>query len=286
MAFIRKFCAVFSALLLVLVSSCGRSEYLEQSTTATTNPHEGMIEVSDGAGGIMWAPLLRGVDVNGHETGQFTREGGFVLYSGEAYTARRGIDISFYQGEINWEEVRADGIEFAILRAGYRGYSEGQLFEDEKFREYAEGALAVGIEIGAYFFSQAVSVEEAREEARLTLSVIEDYDISLPVAYDWETIGYEAARTDGVDGKTVTDCALAFCAVVREAGYEPGVYLYRSLGYYSYDLTRFSGLSLWVGAAGDYPDFYYAHEIWQFSFTGKVRGIKGDVDLNLQFIPK
>jgi len=283
MSFIRKFFAAFMILLLALQSACGRSA---PSPTATRDPHEGAVEVADGAGGTMWAPLLKGVGVNEHESGDFTREGSFVLYSGEAYTARKGIDVSFYQGEIDWEEARGDGIEFAILRAGYRGYSEGQLFEDEKFREYAEGALAAGIEIGAYFFSQAVSVEEAREEARLALSIIGDYDISLPVAFDWETIGYEAARTDGVDGKTVTDCALAFCAVVREAGYEPGVYMYRSLGYYYYDLTRFGGLTLWIGAAGEYPDFYYAHEIWQFSFTGKVRGIEGDVDLNLQFIPK
>ena len=281
MPLFRKLYILLLAAALMFTASCKERGPLVESA----DPHEGMIEVADGSGGTMWVFLQKGVQVNDLLPRDFTAAGGRVSYSGEKYAVKYGIDVSFYQGDIDWEEVRSDGIEFAIIRAGYRGYSEGQMFEDEKFREYAQGALEAGLEIGVYFFSQATTIAEAREEAELTLSIISDYDITLPVAFDWETIGFEEGRTDNVDAKTVTDCALAFCSVVREAGYEPGVYMYRRLGYSAYDLTRFGGITLWVGAAGDYPDFYYGHEFWQYSFTGRVRGIESDVDLNLQFIP-
>ena len=282
MTLFRKLCILLLAVVLLLTASCAkRSEPPEE----TVDPHKGMVEVADGAGGTMWVPLADRVEVNNLPPQDFSVSEGRVLYSGDEYKAQQGIDVSFYQGEIDWEAVRSEGIEFAMIRAGYRGYSEGELFEDEKFREYVEGASDAGLDIGVYFFSQATSIREAREEAEFTLSIIADYDITLPVAFDWETIGFEEARTDNVDGETVTDCAVTFCSVIRGAGYEPGVYMYRRLGYYAYDLARFAGIVLWVGAAGDYPDFYYKHEIWQYSFTGRVRGIKSDVDLNLRFIP-
>ena len=103
------------------------------------------------------------------------------------------------------------------------------------------------------------------------------------VFYDWETIGTEPARTDGVSGETITDCALAFTAKMEEAGYEGGVYAYRKLGYFSYDLSRLADREIWLSAPGDYPDFYYAHSWWQYSYEGKVPGIEVETDLNLYF---
>lgn len=270
-----------SAAVLLSLWAC---EAAASEPTPTIDPHEGQVRVSDGAGGTMWVELYEGVSKSAYEPGDFYGEEGYICFSGEGYTALRGIDVSFYQGKIDWDAVAADGVEFAIIRAGYRGYSQGGVFEDEMFRENVSGALEAGLRVGVYFFSQAVNTAEAEEEARFVLELIEGYDVTMPVIFDWENIGNgETARTDNVSGRMLTDCALAFCGAVEAAGYEPGVYFYRRLGYYQYELDRLSGLTLWVSAPGQTPDFYYEHEMWQYSFTGQVEGIEGDTDLNLYF---
>lgn len=261
----------------LLFAGCSNSE---DDRTA-----ESLIRVADGFGGYMWAPFYAELDELGLERDKFYRNGEYISYSGEGRNILQGIDVSQFQGEIDWEKVHGDGVDFAMIRAGYRGYTEGLIYEDERFRENAEGASDAGIRVGVYFFSQATTPEEAAEEAEFLLGVIADYNISLPVVFDWETIGIEPARTDGVTGRGATECCLAFCDTIEKAGYEPGVYFYRRLGYYEYDLPRIAnaGIRLWAAAIGDYPDFYYDHDIWQYSFTGKVAGIHTDVDLDLYF---
>ncbi|HHU21905.1 MAG TPA: hypothetical protein GXZ52_00560 [Clostridiales bacterium] len=261
---------------LLFLAACGGQREM------APNPYEGMVQVSNGAGGMMWVKLREGLEASDFDAGDFSNAGNFINYTGNDYTAIRGIDVSSHQGDIDWEMVAGDGVEFAMIRAGYRGYTEGGLYEDEKFHENVQGALTAGLRVGVYFFSQAVNETEALEEAQFVLDLIEGYDVSLPVAFDWEEID-ETARTDGVDGKTITDCCQAFCRAVEEAGYEPAVYFYRRLGYFEYDLERLNGLKFWVGALGDSPDFYYQHHIWQYSITGQVSGIQGDVDLDIYF---
>lgn len=268
-------------LIAVLLTACGGRK--TPVITETADPHAGMVSVSDGAGGLMWVPLHEGIPVSDLEAGLFYKDGEYISYSGPAPATMRGIDVSEHQGEIDWQLVAQDGVEFAMVRAGYRGYTEGTLNEDLYFRQNMEGAAAAGIKLGVYFFSQAVTVEEAREEARFVLELVKDFELAFPIAFDWENIGSEAARTDGVDAETLTDSCLAFCDIVEEAGYESAVYFYRRLGYYEYDLERISHLAFWVGAPGELPDFYYEHDIWQYSFTGRVSGIGTDVDLNLFF---
>ncbi|MGI5986278.1 MAG: glycoside hydrolase [Clostridiales bacterium] len=264
-------CAMF-----IPLCSCAKQSYVD--------PYEGMVSVCDGRGGEMWAPLYDNLQVSSFSSDDFYSDGEFVDYKGIEYTALRGIDVSEHQGEINWQAVRDDGVEFAIIRAGYRGYSEGKLREDAFFRKNIEGALAAGLKVGVYFFSQAVDTEEASEEARYLLSIISDYDLSLPVFYDWERVSNVGeTRTDTVSGSTITDCCLAFCDIIEETGYEAGVYFFRGLGYHEYELGRLSELVLWVGAPGDSPDFYYKHRIWQYSYTGKVNGIEKETDLNILF---
>lgn len=248
------------------------------------DPHAGMVSVSDGSGGEMWVPLYDDIPVSSFSADDFSTDGAYIDYNGTQYSAKRGVDVSEHQGEIDWQAVRDDGVEFAIIRAGYRGYSEGQLFEDASFRKNIEDALACGIEVGIYFFSQAVNTSEATEEASFLLNTIEGYDLSLPVFFDWEQVsGVGETRVDAVDGTTITDCALAFCSVIETAGIDAGVYFYRSLGYYDYELDRLTNLTFWVGAPAQAPDFYYAHSMWQYSFTGTVNGIEGGTDLNLLF---
>ncbi|MCD7733816.1 MAG: glycoside hydrolase family 25 protein [Clostridiales bacterium] len=210
-----------------------------------------------------------------------TNEDGTVTYSGQALY---GIDVSAHQGEIDWTAVAADGVEFAILRIGYRGYSEGTLNQDSQFLTNYEGATANGLTVGVYFFSQAVSAEEAEEEAQQVLSWLEGLEIAGPVVFDWEEIeDSDTARTNGLDGETVTACARAFCQVIREAGYTPMIYCNGMLGYLSYDLTELEGVGVWYAEYGDYPSYAYQVEMWQYSNTGTVDGIAEQVDRNIWF---
>lgn len=244
------------------------------------DPHEGMIYVNTGLE-YEWLYPAEGVAVSNLTADEFSTNGSIVTYGGDEYDAILGVDVSFYQGEIDWQAVRNAGVSFAMVRCGYRGATEGGIYEDEMARRNIEGALDAGILVGVYFFSQSVGALEAAEEAEFVIDFISEYDITMPVAFDWEPL--DDTRTDDVDTDALTAAAVVFCELVKDAGYEPAVYFYRRLAYYDYDLTRLKDYTLWVGAPGDAPDFYYACTIWQFSFTGSIDGIDSDVDLNLYF---
>lgn len=221
---------------------------------------------------------LEGMPLNPYDRTAFTLDNrGRVSYEG----AKTGIDVSAYQQEIDWPAVAADGIDFAILRLGYRGYTEGGLFLDKTFERNIQGALDTGLEVGVYFFSQAVTPEEAREEAAYVLDALEGYEITYPVAFDWEPISDDGARTNGLDGETLTRCAAAFCGKIGEAGLRPAVYFNQSIGYLRYDLRELTEYDLWLAEYDSKPDFYYHFDLWQYTHTGRVAGIQGDVDLDL-----
>ena len=273
-----RYKAIIAAALALLLSwGCTSRE--------ATDPYAGMVQVESGFGHKMWVKLHENVPVNPLGTEDFAAG----QYTGSDYIVREGIDVSEHQGLIDWEAVAEDGIDFAIIRAGYRGYSEGGLFADDYFFKNMNGAVENGIDTGVYFFSQATSPEEAVEEAEFLieemLSLYIPETFALPIFYDWESISTDDARTDGLSGDVITECALAFCGKLSEAGYSPGVYAYRNLGYFSYDLPRMTHLTWWMAALNDYPDFYYAHDFWQYTITGSVEGIEGDVDKNLMFVP-
>ena len=269
---------------LLLLCGCGG----EKTPAQTVDPYEGMVQVESGFGTKMWVELYDDVPVSTFDAADFVESGGLVSYTGSEFDTLRGIDVSEHQGAIDWTAVAGDGIDFAMIRAGYRGYSQGGLYEDEYFRANMASARENGIDVGVYFFSQAVTPEEAVEEAEYLLQLLEEsgHSIIMPVAFDWEHIGNDDARTDDVGGATLTDCAVAFCERVKQAGHDPVVYAYRNLAYFLYDLPRLHDYALWIGALGDCPDFYYKHEIWQYSSEGKIKGIDGPVDLNLFFEEK
>lgn len=194
-----------------------------------------------------------------------------------------GIDVSYYQGEIDWEKVKASGIEFAIIRLGYRGYgAEGKLMEDKMAYENLEGALDAGLKVGVYFFSQATNVEEALEEADYVLERIEKYELTMPVIYDWEFVSDEA-RTAKMDPRTLTDCYLAFCGKVEEAGYTPMVYFNTHMSRTMLYLTELEQYPFWLALYSDRMTFPYRIEMWQYTDSGRVPGIEGNVDVNLMF---
>ena len=230
-------------------------------------------------------PQPKSVRANTYDNDSYRldEETGYLSYLGSRYT--RGIDVSAHQKEIDWSRVAATGMQFAMVRAGYRGYTRGTIVKDEYFDANMRGALSNGLAVGVYFFSQAVTPAEAEEEAYLLLDWIRDYNVTYPVVFDWEEQDKEDSRTQGADGNTVTACALAFCKVIEDAGYTP-------MTYGSPRKVYNGGLSLEY--LQDYPfwlahytidtaptSFRYHYDMWQYSSNGAVDGIEGRVDLNI-----
>lgn len=234
--------------------------------------------------GDMVLTPLEGMPLNPYDKDAFgLDEKGRVTYERNGRRARAGIDVSTHQKDIDWQAAAADGIEFAMLRLGHRGYTEGGLFLDQTFKQNLQGALDAGLEVGVYFFSQAVTPEEAEEEADYILEVLNGQELAFPIAFDWESIPGDEARTDGLDGAAMTRCAAAFCKRIQDAGYHPAVYFNQTQGYLHYDLRELTDYGLWLAEYDTAPDFYYHFDLWQYSHTGRVDGIQGDVDMDLAF---
>lgn len=253
--------------------------------------HIGQVEVNTGVN-TAWITPARGVDRFGIPASDFSAGAdGSVTYTGTAYRVLQGIDVSTFQQDIDWQAVADSSIAFAVIRAGYRGYGKGSIVEDDRFRQNVAGARAAGLHVGLYFFSQAVTPEEAAEEAQWLVDAARDYQIDMPLVFDWENIDQstvaagDTVRTAEMTGEDVTACAVAFCETVTAAGYDAAVYGNRWQGYYDYDFTQLKDYAFWVSAPGTADDFYYAHDFWQYSYDGTVPGISGSVDRDLWFVP-
>ena len=155
------------------------------------------------------------VPENSYDPAGFYEEGGFKRYKSEDTLASVGVDVSSHQQEIDWELVAANGVEFAMIRVGYRGYTEGEIQPDDYFVQNIEGARAAGLDVGVYFFSQALDEQEAIDEANYVLEQIKPYSLSYPVIFDWEDIEADA-RTDGMDSVQLTKNAIAFCDTIKQ----------------------------------------------------------------------
>lgn len=192
-----------------------------------------------------------------------------------------GIDVSRYQYDVDWQQVANAGIEFAMIRVGYRGYETGALAEDPYAKANLEGALNAGLQVGVYFFSQAITPEEAVEEAQYLLSYITDYDITLPLVFDWEIPNVENPRSLAVDPRTLTDCALAFCRTVEEAGYTPMVYFNTNQARDDLYIAELKDYPFWLALYHPRMRFPYKIQMWQYTDSGKIPGIEVEVDLNI-----
>ena len=223
------------------------------------------------------------VPENSYDPAGFYEEGGFKRYKSEDTLASVGVDVSSHQQDIDWELVAANGVEFAMIGVGYRGYTEGEIQPDEYFVQNIEGARAAGLDVGVYFFSQALDEQEAIDEANYVLEQIRDYPLSYPVIFDWEDIEADA-RTDGMDSVQLTKNAIAFCDTIAKAGYRAGVYFNQRFGYEEFDLESLQDYVFWLAEYNDTPSFSFHFQIWQYCNDGRVDGIKTDVDLNLAFL--
>lgn len=193
-----------------------------------------------------------------------------------------GIDVSSHQGQIDWQAVKASGVEFAFIRLGYRSYGPGDLHRDAYAVQNLQQAKAAGLQIGAYFFSQALTAEEARQEARLALEILGATSLDLPLVYDWEYVS-EDVRTGNMTPAALVACIHAFCGEVEQAGFEPMVYFNQELTRTLLDLTQIAQYPFWFAKYSGQMDFPYQIRFWQYSDEGSVPGIEGNVDLNLYF---
>lgn len=193
--------------------------------------------------------------------------------------AKTGIDVSKYQGEVDWDMVASDGIDFAIIRAGIRGYESGKLVLDEDFALNITQAIDAGLDVGVYFFSQAVTTDEAEEEINAIVEALDGNPLNYPIVYDLEYV--KGGRREGIDISKSTDIARAFCERALECGYTPMIYGNLDTFLLQLELSRIEDTGKWFAYYD--TDFYfpYNYDMWQYTDSGTVEGIAGDVDLNL-----
>ena len=263
--------AIFAVLIINIIWDAKQ----EENTTTELSPEFSNNDV----------PYYENIPVSSYAKELFTEINGRMVYTDTNVNYYTGIDVSSYQGEINWNAVANDGIDFAIIRIGYRGYgTAGNICLDSMADTNIKAANEEHIRTGVYFYSQATNIEEAQEEADFVLKAIKNYDIDYPVVYDWENDPGVGMRTDGMTVEQITQCAVAFCEKIKQAGYTPAVYFNLSDAYSRYNLDLINNYIFWYAQfEGNAPEFYYEYSIWQYSDKGSVNGIKGNVDLNIAF---
>lgn len=242
-----------------------------------------------GSGGkYHFVPINHALQMN-----QLSAENLNILESGEfqyltegQVSSHKGIDVSKHQGEINWNQVAADGVEFAFIRVGFRGYgAEGKLVEDEYFDRNIQGAQAAGIKTGVYFYSQAITEAEVLEEAQLVIDKLASYTLQCPVVFDVERVSGSDGRMNKISVEERTRFTALFCQTIENAGYRPMIYHNTEMGSLFLDLPALEAYDKWFASYSDSLYYPYEYKVWQYSQSGSVQGIKGAVDLNISFAP-
>lgn len=225
----------------------------------------------------------------------FVHDGDRLTYDDGTYTSQLGVDVSGHQGNIDWKKVKEWGADFAIIRIGYRGYGKtGNLCVDNYAVTNLKNAKAAGLDVGVYFFSQAINEDEAIAEADLAVKTLEGMDLDLPVCFDPENILNDDenhtlnkdARSSSVTPEQFTKNSVAFCKHIKEAGYKPMVYANMLWEAYQLDLSQLPDIPVWYADYEDKPQTPYAYEFWQYSNEGQVPGISGACDLDIRLIRK
>ena len=197
-----------------------------------------------------------------------------------------GVDISKQTGSVNFAGLKAAGVDYVMIRLGGRGYSTGQITLDENFTENIEGAIAEGLDVGIYFYSQAINQDEALEEADFVIRNLEPYkgNIKYPVVFDMEFVVNDEARIDGLSREDRTTIAISFLGSVKAVGYVPMIYGDKEWLIKEIDLAKLQDFDVWLAQEEDIPDYPYQYAMWQYSTMGVVNGIKGDANLNICFV--
>jgi len=260
----------------------GDTETESESTEVIAKPET--LRFVDAHGEWFETEIVSSVKKHPYDWDLLTNDETGISYDDKNYRIRHGVDISKWQGNIDWKKVKAAGYDFAILRIGYRGYGEtGEMAIDETFYQNIQGAQAAGLEVGVYFFSQAISEKEALEEAEFVLDALEGYELQFPIVYDPELIRDQPARTNDVTGEQFTKNTIVFCDAVKAAGYEPMIYSNMVWEAFLFDMTQLEAYPFWYADYEKIPQTPYNFVMWQYSETGSVDGISGPVDLNILF---
>ncbi len=227
---------------------------------------------------------LRNIEM---DLSQLQTGGTFYAYENSAddVITSVGVDVSTYQGTVDWAAVKDSGVDYVIVRAAYRGYETGKIVPDDLYEQNIRGAADAGLHVGVYLYSQALSEDEAREEADYLLGLIEGLPVDYPVVYDQEEYTADQARTDGLTGEQATLNALAFCERVYDAGYLPMIYTNNDWAQNMYDMERLDHYPIWYADYTAAPSLTGGFAMWQYTDSGQVPGVTGPVDLNLLFLP-
>lgn len=213
-------------------------------------------------------------------------ESGEIQYmSGDQVISHKGIDVSRHQGNINWAQVAQDGVEFAFIRAAYRGYGTGKMEEDSYFDQNVQGAQAAGIKTGVYIYSQAITEEEVLEEANLVLQKVAPYQLECPIVFDVELVSGANGRMNNITPEERTHLALLFCQTIEAAGYKPMIYHNTEMGALKIDVAALEDYDKWFASYSETLYYPYEYKVWQYTPHGKVAGISSEVDLNICIEP-
>lgn len=197
-----------------------------------------------------------------------------------------GVDLSKQNGDVNFNSMKAAGVDYVMIRLGGRGYSTGQISLDENFKKNIEGAAAAGLDIGVYFYSQAISQEEAIQEVNFVIQNLEPYraNVKYPIAFDMEFVANDMARIDSLTKDEKTNIATSFLESVKAAGYVPMIYGDKEWLIKEIDLARLQSYDVWLVQEQELPDYPYQFTMWQYSTEGVVNGVSGDANLNISFV--
>ncbi len=218
-----------------------------------------------------------------HGTFEQSDSGEITYLENGQLLSHKGIDVSRYQGSIDFSKVHNSGVEYVMIRCGYRAYGSGLLTADTSFEKNITSALKNELDVGVYFFTQAISAAEAVEEADFVLDMIRPYQIKYPIALDVEEIAGDTYRQQDLSAEELTDIIIAFCERIKEAGYTPLVYGNLKCFAGMIDITRLEPYEKWFAYYSDEPYMPYEFSMWQYTSTGKIDGINGDVDINISF---
>ena len=244
------------------------------------------VTINDSVMGDIELQTVKGAAINTYTADnlQYDENGYPSYYEDGKKISHLGADLSEYQGDVDFAAMKNAGVEFVMLRIGGRYYGDdGLLYTDKAFDNYYQQAKAAGLKVGAYFFSQAASAEDAAEEAKYAIEKLSGKQLDYPIALDWENIADDTARTDNVTGDQLTDIAETFCDTVTASGYKSLVYSNTQQMFVMYDFETMKDYDFWLADYREFPTMYYKFDMWQYTMEGKIDGVEGTVDLNISF---
>lgn len=258
-------------------------EPVEEEPDPSTDGKHTLVEKQDGS--QEWVMINPYLPKHEYDFTKLVSQSGLLKYYSEGkQISYVGADVSKIQDYIDFTKARKAGLDFVMVRVGARGYSSGQLVADDYFTENAKRASDAGLQVGVYFFSQAINEEEAVEEANFVLEAIKDYHITYPVAFYMDEITGDSSRIDKLSKNAKTNIAKAFLETVKGAGYIPMIYGDKEWLLTQIDLSKLTAYDIWFSQLKDLPDYPYRFSMWQYSTTGTIDGIAGYTDLNISFI--